>query len=89
MLWCMQRTNIYLETEQAQELDRVASAEGISRAELIRRLLDRGLRGGVGDLESDLAALSATAGAFADFDPIERDVDERSAHLDQMWHARP
>ena len=85
----MERTNIYLEAEQTRELDRIATSEGISRAELIRRLLDRGLRGGPGDLESDLSAISETEGALADFDPVQRGVDERDAHLERMWQLRP
>ena len=45
MMWCMQRTNIYLEDRQTAVLDRLAAEEGISRAELIRRILDRALQG--------------------------------------------
>lgn len=87
----MQRTNIYLETEQAMALDEVATAQGISRAELIRRLLDRGLRDGFSDEQFDLAAIESSAGAVphAEFfltggDPARGD-DDRAAHLDRMW----
>ena len=38
----MQRTNIYLDERQVEALDRLAQTEGVSRAEVIRRLLDRG-----------------------------------------------
>ena len=53
MMWCMKRTNIYLAEGQAEALDRVAEAEGVSRAELIRVLIDRAIGGQPG---SDLAA---------------------------------
>jgi predicted transcriptional regulator len=65
----MQRTQIYLEPELAEELDRVARRRGISRAELIRQAArefvheaERPLRGIIGiaegpddgfDIESD------------------------------------
>ena len=45
MMWCMKRTNIYLAEGQAAALDRVAKAEGVSRAELIRELIDRAIGG--------------------------------------------
>ena len=43
MMWCMKRTNIYLAEGQADALDRAARAAGISRAELIRELIDRAI----------------------------------------------
>ena len=39
----MKRTNIYLAEGHASALDRVAEAEGVSRAELIRTLIDRAI----------------------------------------------
>lgn len=62
----MQRTNIYLDERQAQALDRRAAADGVSRSELIRRPLDRALRGGADDLEADLAAIEASHDALRD-----------------------
>lgn len=89
-VWCMRRTNIYLEAEQALALAHVATAQGISRAELIRRLLDKGLRGGSGDEKFDLAAIESTAGAVPTADPFvraadDRADDDRAAHLDRVW----
>lgn len=43
MIWCMKRTNIYLDEEQTASLDKLAAQEGVSRAELIRLLLNRAL----------------------------------------------
>jgi hypothetical protein len=56
----MNPTNIYLAEEQARSLDEAARAQGISRAALIRRLIDRGLDHSDGDLESDRAAIEAS-----------------------------
>lgn len=39
----MKRTNIYLDEEQTASLDKLAAQEGVSRAELIRLLLNRAL----------------------------------------------
>lgn len=87
MLWCMLRTNIYLDERQAAALSERARAEGVSRAELIRRLLDRALGTGE-DLEGDLAAIVDSFGvAKSDEFVLERGPDERSAHLDRMWRS--
>lgn len=89
MIWCMDRTNIYLESEQAKRLDRLAKQEGTSRAELIRRLLDRAMAGHDGDLDSDLAAIDVSFGAFADIEVTSRHADDRERHLARMWEIRP
>ncbi len=81
----MQRTNIYLEAGQCQRLDHLAAEEGISRAELIRRLLDRALAGGHDDRPGDLDAIDASFGALRDLEPLARGADERSQHLDRAW----
>ncbi len=61
----MQRTNIYLTDEQQDLLRDRARDEGVSKAELIRRLLDEalGLSMAKGDL---LAAVEESAGVWAD-----------------------
>jgi len=84
MMRCMQRTNIYLEERQTEALDRLAAAEGISRAELIRRILDRTLVGD-DDIASDLAAIEASFGVLGDIDVPVRGSSEREKHLDRMW----
>jgi metal-responsive CopG/Arc/MetJ family transcriptional regulator len=58
----MKRTNIYLAEGQAAALDRVAQAEGVSRAEVIRELIDRAIGGHPG---ADLAAIDASFGILA------------------------
>ncbi len=81
----MHRTNIYLDDRQRRELDRVAGGEGISRAELIRQVLDRWLDGGQRDEQSDLGAIDASFGVLADVEVPVRGDDLRAAHLAEMW----
>ncbi|MCT2583779.1 ribbon-helix-helix domain-containing protein [Actinophytocola gossypii] len=81
----MKRTNIYLDEAQAELLDRLARVEGVSRAEMIRRLLDRSLRGEVDDVAVGLAAIDESFGVLADNDWSERRAGGREAHLADMW----
>ncbi len=83
-MWCMYRTNIYLAEEQARSLDEAARAQGLSRAALIRRLIDRGLDQSDGNLESDLDAIEASFGAAAEGDFLAREVGERAVHLERV-----
>jgi hypothetical protein len=53
------RTQIYLTEDQRTRIDRVAAAEGVTMAELIRRALDQYL----GDDTDPSSALAATFGA--------------------------
>ena len=82
----MRRTNIYLGEEQSAAVEDAARARGISRAELIRQLIDSGLSGtGSADLESDLAAIGESFGAIADSgDFVARGDDDRARHLDRI-----
>jgi hypothetical protein len=83
----MQRTNIYLDEAQLAALDRMAADEGTSRAEVIRRLLDRSLAGSDTDLATDLEAIEGSFGALSEAGPsaFERRPDDRAAHLDAVW----
>lgn len=83
----MHRTNIYLDEAQRDALDRLAAEEGTTRAELIRRVLDRWLSGGQHDASDDLEAIDASFGALAHLEVPERGVDERARHLDKVWRA--
>lgn len=82
----MRRTNIYLGEEQSAVVEDVARARGISRAELIRELIDAGLSGtGSSDLEADLSAIAESFGAIADSeDFLARGDDDRARHLDRV-----
>jgi Ribbon-helix-helix protein, copG family len=82
----MRRTNIYLDEAQSAVLEQVARMQGISRAELIRQLIDRSIgRSGAADLDADLAAIRDSFGIARDEDiSFGRGSDERSRHLDRV-----
>lgn len=87
-MWCMKRTNIYLAEGQAAALDRIAQAEGVSRAELIRELIDRAVGGNPGaDLATDLAAIDGSFGILAGDTMFARGRDERMDYLDRLSDA--
>jgi metal-responsive CopG/Arc/MetJ family transcriptional regulator len=83
----MMRTNIYLEDRQTAMLDRIAAEEGVSRAEVIRRLLDRALAGRDDDLAADLAAIDESFGILSDLDVPARGAGDREEHLARMWQV--
>ncbi len=85
-MWCMRRTNIYLSEHQSAVLDQVARTQGISRAELIRQLIDRSISAsGAADLDADLAAIRESFGiAHGEDISFGRGPDERSRHLDRV-----
>jgi hypothetical protein len=88
MIWCMKRTNIYLAEGQAAALDRAAQAAGVSRAELIRELIDRAIGGHPGaDLLADLAAIDGSFGILTGEDAFTRGRDERMDYLDRLAGA--
>ncbi len=90
MMWCMKRTNIYLAEGQAAALDRVAQAEGVSRAELIRALIDRAIGASPGaDLAADLAAIDGSFGMLAGDEMFARGRDERMDYLDRLVARDP
>ena len=61
----MERTQIYLSTEQRRQIGRRAKDEGISQAEVIRRILDQALGFDNGAADR-VAAIDATAGVLPD-----------------------
>lgn len=85
----MQRTNIYLDDRQLEQLDRLAVGEGVSRAEVIRRIVDRALAHGDDDMAADLAAIDASFGVAPDLAPPARRVGERDARLSRLWRTTP
>jgi predicted transcriptional regulator len=81
----MNRTTIYLTDEQRERLDARARAEGMSRAELIRQVLDRTLRGETDQLDADLAAIDGSFGTLADDELLlDRSDGDRGAHLESI-----
>jgi hypothetical protein len=83
----MTRTNIYLEDRQTAILDRLAKEEGVSRAEVIRRLIDRALAGRDDDLAADLAAIDESFGVLGDANIPARGAGAREEHLARMWQG--
>lgn len=84
MLWCMHRTNIYLEDRQTEALDKIASQLGLSRAQVIRDLVDRTLNGEDRDITAGVDAINRSAGALADIEPMEREPDARQSYLGDL-----
>ena len=84
----MQRTNIYLEDRQTAVLDRLAAEEGISRAELIRRILDRAIGGGDSDRDADLARLDFAFGSPVEMDLPDREAGHRERLVDDLGDRR-
>lgn len=85
MVRCMQRTNIYLEERQTAALDDLARAAGVTRAEMIRRVIDRALAGASREQESALAAIDLSFGSVTAVEVDERAPDDRAAHLAAIW----
>lgn len=80
----MKRTNIYLEESQAATLHQLSERAGVSRAELVRRLIDQGLGDVAPDLESDLRAISESFAVLAGGSRWWRGRDARGRHLDRV-----
>jgi hypothetical protein len=80
----MKRTNIYLAEGQAEALDRAAEAAGVSRAELIRELIDRSIGGHPG---ADFAAINSSFAILAGQEEFSRARDERMDYLGRLAEA--
>ncbi|KAA8962558.1 CopG family transcriptional regulator [Mycobacterium sp.] len=81
----MKRTNIYLDEQQTTALDRLATQEGVSRAELIRQLLNRVLADADESLASDLQSIEDSFGALADIEVPVRGRSGREDYLARIW----
>lgn len=77
----MRRTQIYITDEQDKRIAQLAGDLGVSKAEVVRRILDQGLE--MGDREEEArAVIRATAGLLADYPDWpdwQRSVRGRSA----------
>ncbi len=82
----MKRTNIYLPETQCAALEQASRARGISKAELIRQLVDSALGGGQqDDLANDLSAIDEAFGILSRQDDfLVREPDDRARHLDRI-----
>jgi plasmid stability protein len=81
---CVHRTNVYLTDKQRAALAARAAAEGISAAELVRRLIDQALFGPNDDLTHDLAAIEGSFGVLRD---TKLDIDVDRADGQRGVHA--
>jgi hypothetical protein len=71
----MRRTQIYLTEQQDQRIDALARSRGVSKAAVIRGMLDAGLD--LGGAEADaVLAISSTAGICADYPDWPEWLDE-------------
>lgn len=62
----MRRTQIYITDEQDRRLGERAADEGVSKAEVVRRILDQALD--TGDPEAEAwTVIESTGGIFADY----------------------
>jgi len=75
ILRCMSatRTQIYLTDEQRRRIDELASAQGVTMAEIIRRALD----GYLEEQADPQAALAATFGSAPELEIPSRDAWDR------------
>lgn len=92
MRWCCfaaKDTQAPLDRGIGWALDRLAAGEGVSRAEIIRRLLDRALDGRDDSLEADLAAIDRSFGVLMDVELPDREPGEREEHLARIWQVGP
>lgn len=82
MVRCMHRTNVYLTAEEEAALDAKARAEGASRSQVMRDILDAALGlGREGDSDAADVLLLARAGEIAESARhlAQSDPDLRSA----------
>ena len=85
----MQRTNIYLEERQTSALDELARRLSTTRAQVIRTLIDHGLRDQQADADGDVAAIEASFGICTDDELAEfrQDSPAREQHLTRLWNG--
>ena len=62
----MKRTQIYITEEQDRRIEQIAADRGVSKASVIRQLIEQTLRTEDSDAEAR-AAIEATAGICADY----------------------
>jgi len=82
----MLRTNIYLSESQTEALDALAHQQGVSRAEVVRAMIDAGLSRGPTSA-ARMAAVNESFGILRDMNVTERGMTERDEYLDQVWQS--
>ncbi|MGH7911080.1 MAG: ribbon-helix-helix protein, CopG family [Candidatus Dormibacteraceae bacterium] len=81
----MRRTNLYLDERQTAVLDAMAREADVSRAEVVRRLVDRAANGSQADPQRDLDAIDESFGIAPDFAMPDRLLGERDRYLNGIW----
>jgi len=81
----MIRTQIQLSEEQTRKLRRAARREGVSVAEAIRRLVDRGLTDDAADRARLYERAAETVGRFRDRRGAKDVSEEHDAYLDEAF----
>jgi hypothetical protein len=81
----MHRTNSYFEDRQLEKLASMARAEGISRSDVLRRLVDQAIAGDGARLEADLAAIRESFGGAPGLAVPARERDLRTDAQDALW----
>jgi hypothetical protein len=83
----MHRTNSYFEDRQLKALDAMARAEGVSRSDVLRRLVDNAITGDDTRLETDLAAIRESFAGAPDLAVPPREGDTRLDRQDALWRS--
>jgi hypothetical protein len=79
------RTQIQLTEQQMGRVRQAARAQGVSLAEMIRRLVDRGIAGELPDRQAAFERAGGQVGRYRDRDEAS-DVSERhDAYLDDSY----
>ncbi|HSN89790.1 MAG TPA: ribbon-helix-helix protein, CopG family [Anaeromyxobacteraceae bacterium] len=85
----MVRTQIQLTEEQARKLRSQARREGVSLAEAIRRLVDRGLAEERADRRRLYERAAVVVGRFRDRRGAKDVATEHDAYLDEAYPSSP
>jgi predicted transcriptional regulator len=80
----MQRTNIYLDRRLTGILDELADERGVSRAALIRSVLEDAVTATPDKLGDDLAAIEASSGLAPRMAMPDRGETERDRYLEEL-----
>ena len=83
----MRRTQIYLSENQHGKIGRIAKAQGLTRSQYIRDVLDKALDAGATEPDWK-AAIMAGVGMWKDRPEVEQEILEARRSLDRDVFAR-
>lgn len=81
----MIRTQIQLTEQQMRSLRRAAREQGVSLAEMVRRLVDRGIEEELPDRKAAYERAARSLGGFEDHDAAGDVSEEHDAYLDAAY----